>query len=102
MNSIFNIANEIADGVMQHTDRLAPLGASLQEEVRIFGGEPVVTKITVHILHWGSPLCKFSYSTPSNWPEGHVWVSVVDAKKDATCPECLASMKNLPPQLPRI
>ncbi len=102
MNTIFNIANEIADGVMQHTDKHASLGASLNEEVQLHGEGSADTQIiAVHILFEGQPLCGFNDSMPCNWPENHFFVGVYD-QKNATCPECLAAMKNLPLQLPRI
>lgn len=42
----------------------------------------------VHMLYHGYPLCGFTTEIPANWPEGHSWVSVMDAEH-ATCPECI-------------
>jgi hypothetical protein len=50
---------------------------------------------TVHILHEGRPLCGFMESgTPSEWPDGHSWISVGEASHAAfvniaaLCPNC--------------
>ena len=41
----------------------------------------------VHVLSGGVPLCGFSTALPCDWPEEHLWVSVMDPD-DATCPGC--------------
>ncbi len=44
----------------------------------------------LHILSQGSPLCGFMRGVPSEWPEGHVWVSAFDPHqvKLADCLPC--------------
>jgi hypothetical protein len=42
----------------------------------------------VHILQEGFVLCRFSTQVPRDWPEGNVWVGIIDAQS-ATCQECL-------------
>lgn len=44
--------------------------------------------MTVHVLHYGLPLCQFSVNPPCEWPRGHKWVGVEDAKELATCEQC--------------
>jgi len=40
----------------------------------------------IHILHHGAALCGLA-GVPSEWPDGHRWVSVED-KSRATCTGC--------------
>ena len=44
----------------------------------------------VHLLAHGAPVCGFMRGVPSEWPEGHVWVSAFDPHqvKLATCLGC--------------
>ncbi len=43
----------------------------------------------IHILHHGYPLCLFTSRPPNDWPEGHLWVGLVDWWI-ADCPGCQA------------
>ncbi len=49
--------------------------------------------MTVHILHYGQPLCGFSFESPVHWPKEHLWVSI-ERKDDATCYKCKARAEN--------
>jgi hypothetical protein len=44
--------------------------------------------ITVHILYAGWPLCRFNFNVPAQWPKGHKWVGIHDARL-ANCPTCV-------------
>jgi hypothetical protein len=46
--------------------------------------------VTVHILHHGLPLCRFSTALPRDWPEGHKWTGL-DEIEDARCGACMAA-----------
>jgi hypothetical protein len=52
---------------------------------------------TVHILHYGLPLCRFTTEFPSNWPANAKWVAMNDAgvMDDATCPKCKAEAEQV-------
>lgn len=58
---------------------------------------PLDNPETIHILHWGSPLCKDRElrSRPTDWPPGHTWVSKSDAQH-ATCDSCKEAFAQLP------
>lgn len=45
---------------------------------------------TIHILRHGMPLCMFTSLLPSDWPWGHVWISITDAALAGpnVCAEC--------------
>lgn len=44
----------------------------------------------VHILAYGSPLCRFNQEPPAKWPVGHLWVSFLDenALNVSSCIDC--------------
>jgi hypothetical protein len=42
-------------------------------------------KMTVHILRYGLPLCRFSVEVPNKWPNGHLWAPT---RAGATCEHC--------------
>jgi hypothetical protein len=46
----------------------------------------------VHILHGGYPLCGFSTSLPTYWPQGQKWVPF-DNPAGATCIPCCEEIK---------
>jgi hypothetical protein len=50
--------------------------------------------VVVHILHYGSPLCRFSERLPAEWTPDHTWVGLhdPDALKDVNCPKCAVEM----------
>ena len=43
--------------------------------------------VSVHVLQYGFPLCRFSKLQPGLWPAGHKWVAL-SAFKEATCAGC--------------
>jgi disulfide bond formation protein DsbB len=43
--------------------------------------------VTVHILHHGLPLCRFTDAMPNVWPPGHRWVGL-DVGAEVTCEKC--------------
>jgi len=49
-------------------------------------------EMVVHIIHYGRTFCPISYThgTPNKWPDGHVFVTVLDAK-DSNCGECVSA-----------
>lgn len=51
----------------------------------------------VHVLYYGSPLCRFMQGVPGEWPEGHQWVSYRDTsvRTAANCEECLIRFEAL-------
>ena len=51
-----------------------------------------VARGTVHILHFGLPLCEFTRDVPARWPLGMTWVSLDDATQ-ATCEACMAVLR---------
>jgi hypothetical protein len=57
--------------------------------------------ITIHILHGGLPLCRFSTEVPGNWPEGHQWVglnvlSMSFPEGTRLCMRCAEESKKFP------
>ena len=48
----------------------------------------------IHIVHFGSPLCKFSDEHPIDWQGGHTYVTLDDANQ-SNCSHCMESMKHL-------
>jgi len=52
---------------------------------------PKTPEAVVHVLRFGIVLCPAKdgllKSVPRDWPEGHKWVSIVEADK-ATCESC--------------
>ncbi len=42
----------------------------------------------VHILRYGSPMCRFTTALPGSWPPGHRWVSFEDDLSDVDCESC--------------
>jgi hypothetical protein len=54
--------------------------------------------MTTHILNGGWPLCGEPQGVPLNWPDGHSWISIADAREDpspATCVECIGRLRRL-------
>lgn len=51
---------------------------------------PVLDQERTHILHQGSPICRFSRERPQDWPKGHYWVSMQAFTEGATinCDPC--------------
>lgn len=49
--------------------------------------------MTVHILRYGHPVCRFTNAMPADWPEGHKWIGD-DECELATCPGCRARATN--------
>lgn len=74
-----------------HTHSISPT------EPRMLNPEAPPPAETIHILHWGSPLCKDRElrSRPTDWPPGHTWVSKSDAQH-ATCNSCKEAFAQLP------
>jgi hypothetical protein len=56
-----------------------------------------IVRGTVHILHFGLPLCDFTRDIPGRWPAGMTWVSIYDASH-ATCEDCRAQLSIRFPQ----
>lgn len=46
----------------------------------------------IHILRYGSPLCRFTVHVPADWPEGHQWIHYPDPGGTATCEGCKAAL----------
>ncbi len=42
---------------------------------------PTTPVITVHILHHGFPICRFSERTPGNWPPRNRWVDIPEYRR---------------------
>jgi len=42
---------------------------------------------TVHILHHGLPLCRFTVDLPEDWPAGHSWTDLSRAR-ESNCRGC--------------
>lgn len=53
-----------------------------------------IHEITVHVLHHGLPLCRFSTGAPVFWPDGHRWVGL-DDPDPVTCTQCIAVKASL-------
>ena len=52
--------------------------------------------MTVHVLHGGLPLCRFTNKVPRDWPEGHRWMGLVGAREQpekVTCLPCSADLR---------
>lgn len=45
-------------------------------------GDPVI-----HGLHYGYPLCRFTWEKPNDWPNGHVWAPAWKTE-EITCVRC--------------
>lgn len=43
---------------------------------------------TLHVLHYGQPICGFTTDTPDKWPEGHRWIGIEDWNQLSNCPGC--------------
>lgn len=54
---------------------------------------------SVHALHHGSALCRFSTEVPGKWPTGHQWVRISEPDR-ITCDQC-RSVLSIAAQLSR-
>jgi hypothetical protein len=54
--------------------------------------KPVPKQITVHMLHFGTAVCRFSHQTPDKWPDNHAWISSNDHEilHEINCQQCLS------------
>ena len=55
-------------------------------------------RVTLHVLHTGLPLCRFTGDIPRDWPEGHVWlgISMITEEDSVTCPGCRSALVEHP------
>lgn len=89
---------DILEGEAEHDVSIVAVAASREHAEMIAAALNVAIKVCqavgppgpypVHILHEGSPLCRFAPPNPSRWPEGHAWVRM--GEPGATCAGCLA------------
>ncbi len=58
----------------------------------VIKGMQTETKMVVHVLNAGRPLCGFHAGVPAQWPRGHAWVSISDTVtlSKVNCSGCLA------------
>jgi hypothetical protein len=47
----------------------------------------------VHVLRCGHAVCDFTNDPPRKWPPGHLWTRIEQLEEEATCPGCLAIIR---------
>ncbi len=72
-----------------------------KQETFSFHGRSKMSDLTVHIVLHGEALCGFYKGVlPKDWPYGHIWTDIKDAK-NVNCPSCkrlVEKMRKSPPK----
>ncbi len=86
-----NGLHQVHDLCLKHLERWChEAGVSLGRMAREWAD---VTGPVVHVLHEGRALCGMPGLFPKDWPDGHKWVRL-DEAKDATCVACKGLSRN--------